>query len=122
MARYSKLSVAGCHVSGRCGVRMGEIEVNARRYRLPVRPVAVVTAKDKLRTLLGHRLRGICFSSEKADRCTLDEHGIEGVLELVGRPLPEVYSAALSEFVFAAAVRLMQTSRPDVMYLSTTDY
>lgn len=84
--------------------------------------VAVITAKDKLRKLLGHELRGICFSSEQADRCTLGEHGIEGVLELVGRPLPEVYSAALSEFVFAAAVRLMQTRRPDVMYLSTTDY
>jgi phosphonoacetate hydrolase len=84
--------------------------------------VAVITAKDKLRTLLGHRLRGICFSAEKADRCTLDEHGIEGVLEFVDRPLPEVYSAALSEFVFAAGVRLMQTRRPDAMYLSTTDY
>ncbi|RYY87474.1 MAG: phosphonoacetate hydrolase, partial [Comamonadaceae bacterium] len=29
--------------------------------------VAVITAKDKLRTLLGHQLRGICFSAEKAD-------------------------------------------------------
>jgi len=84
--------------------------------------VAVVTAKDKLRKLLGHGLRGICFSSERADRCTLGEHGIDNVLALVGRPLPDVYSAALSEFVFAAAVRLMQTRRPDAMYLSTTDY
>jgi phosphonoacetate hydrolase len=84
--------------------------------------VAVVTAKDKLRKLLGHGVRGICFSSEKADQTTLAEHGIEGVVELVRRPVPEVYSAALSEFVFAAGVRLMQTRRPDVMYLSTTDY
>ena len=29
--------------------------------------VAVITAKDKLRALLGHKLSGICFSSEKAD-------------------------------------------------------
>ena len=29
--------------------------------------VAVVTAKDKLRTLLGHGMKGICFSAEKAD-------------------------------------------------------
>src|SRR5471032_765832 len=29
--------------------------------------VAVVTAKDKLRSLLGHKLSGICFSSEKAN-------------------------------------------------------
>ena len=40
----------------------------------------------------------------------------------MGRPLPSVYSADLSEFVFAAGVRLMETRRPDVMYLSTTDY
>ncbi|MCB2021008.1 MAG: phosphonoacetate hydrolase, partial [Burkholderiaceae bacterium] len=85
--------------------------------------VAVITAKDKLRALLGHGVNGgICFSSEKADQATLATHGIDGVLELVGLPLPDVYSAALSEFVFAAGVRLMQTRRPDLMYLSTTDY
>ena len=84
--------------------------------------VAVVTAKDKLRTLLGHGLRGICFSAECADAATLETHGIDAVLELVGRPMPSVYSADLSEFVFAAGVRLMETRRPDLMYLSTTDY
>jgi len=84
--------------------------------------VAVVTAKDKLRRLLGHRMRGICFSAEKADEVTSAEHGIGEVLKLVGLPLPSVYSAALSEFVFAAGVRLMASLRPDVMYLSTTDY
>lgn len=36
--------------------------------------------------------------------------------------MPDVYSADLSEFVFAAGVALMKTRRPDVMYLSTTDY
>jgi phosphonoacetate hydrolase len=84
--------------------------------------VAVVTAKDKLRRLLGHGLRGICFSSEQANRTTRAEHGLDDALGLVGLPLPSVYSAALSEFVFAAGVRLMQSVRPDVMYLSTTDY
>ena len=84
--------------------------------------VAVITAKDKLRALLGHKMKGICFSSEKADQVTLAENGIENVLELVGKPVPSVYSADLSEFVFAAGVRLMETRRPDVMYLSTTDY
>ena len=84
--------------------------------------VAVVTAKDKLRKLLGHGLRGICFSAEKADQATLEEHGIDGVLQLVGMPVPSVYSAELSEFVFAAGVKLMHTHRPDIMYLSTTDY
>lgn len=84
--------------------------------------VAVVTAKDKLRKLLGHKMRGICFSSEKSDQVTVAENGIDNVLDLVGMPVPDVYSAALSEFVFAAGVKLMQTRRPDVMYLSTTDY
>jgi phosphonoacetate hydrolase len=84
--------------------------------------VAVVTAKDKLRRLLGHGMRGVCFSSEQADRTTVAEHGLDDALGLVGMPLPSVYSAALSEFVFAAGVRLMESARPDVMYLSTTDY
>jgi phosphonoacetate hydrolase len=84
--------------------------------------VAVVTAKDKLRSLLGWQLKGICFSAEKADKATLDENGIDNVLELVGLPLPDVYSAGLSEFVFAAGVRLAQTRKLDLMYLSTTDY
>ena len=84
--------------------------------------VAVVTAKDKLRQLLGHQMKGICFSAEKADQANLTEHGIDQVLAKVGKPLPSVYSADLSEFVFAAGVWLMQHQRPDVMYLSTTDY
>jgi phosphonoacetate hydrolase len=84
--------------------------------------VSVVTAKDKLRRLLGHGMRGVCFSSEQADGTTLAEHGVEDVLGLVGLPLPSVYSAALSEFVLAAGVKLMESRRPDLMYLSTTDY
>ena len=84
--------------------------------------VAVVTAKDKLRKLLGNRMTGICFSSEKADQVTQAENGIDNVLDLVGMPVPSVYSAELSEFVFASGVKLMETRRPDLMYLSTTDY
>jgi phosphonoacetate hydrolase len=84
--------------------------------------VAVVTAKDKLRRLLGWQLNGICFSAEKADKATREENGIDNVLELVGLPVPDVYSAGLSEFVFAAGMRLAQTRKLDLMYLSTTDY
>jgi len=89
--------------------------------------VAVVTAKDKLRNLLGHGLdfasgRAICFSSEKADQATLAENGVDGVVEMVGKPVPSVYSADLSEFIFAAGVKLLEARRPDIMYLSTTDY
>lgn len=89
--------------------------------------VAMVTAKDKLRTLLGKGLdfttgTAIAFSSEKADKANKAENGIDDVLDFVGLRLPEVYSADLSEFVFAAGVKLLKTFRPDVMYLSTTDY
>lgn len=84
--------------------------------------VAVVTAKDKLRRLLGHKMKGICFSSEKADQVTIAENGISDAVTRVGMPVPSVYSAELSEFVFVAGVKLMERERPDLMYLSTTDY
>jgi len=89
--------------------------------------VAIITAKDKLRRLLGNELKlgeggAICFSSEKSDQVSLADNGIDNVLDLVGMEVPSVYSAELSEFIFAAGVKLMETVRPDLMYLSTTDY
>ena len=89
--------------------------------------VAVVTAKDKLRALLGDGLkfadgRAICFSSEKSDTTTVAEHGIDNASQWLGREVPEVYSAELSEFVFAAGVKLLKEFQPDIMYLTTTDY
>jgi phosphonoacetate hydrolase len=89
--------------------------------------VALVTAKDKLRALLGAGLsfdddRAICFSSERADQTTGTANGIENASAWLGKPVPEVYSAELSEFVFAAGVKLLTEWSPDVMYLSTTDY
>jgi phosphonoacetate hydrolase len=80
--------------------------------------VAVVTAKDKLRGLLGKGLdlapgKAWSYSAEKAD---------EQLCKFVGLPLPDVYSAGLSEFVFATGVKLMERDRPEIMYLSTTDY
>lgn len=89
--------------------------------------IAVVTAKDKLRGLLGKGLqlgpgKACSFSSEKADHATIADNGIDKVVELVGKPVPSVYSAELSEFVFAAGVKIMQRDRPQIMYLSTTDY
>lgn len=64
--------------------------------------VAVVTAKNKLRRLLGHGVSGTCVSIEAG-----------GV---------EVYSAALSEQALAEGVRLLASTSPDLMYLSTSDY
>ncbi|WP_433996520.1 phosphonoacetate hydrolase [Bradyrhizobium diazoefficiens] len=89
--------------------------------------VVTITAKDKLRALLSDGLdystgRAIAFSSEKADQASIKENGIGQVLEFVGQALPEVYSADLSRFAFAAGVKLLEVHRPDLMYLSTTDY
>jgi phosphonoacetate hydrolase len=88
--------------------------------------VIVITAKDKLRLLLGKGLlfdgSAICFSSEKADEANEAENGVGEVCRLVGMKVPEVYSAELSEFVLAAGVKLIDARRPQVSYLSTTDY
>ncbi len=88
--------------------------------------VASITAKDKLRKQLGKNLDvsngNVSFSSEFAHRCTLEENGIANVLEFVGMPQPDMYSMELSLFVLEAGIRLMQKSRPDLMYLSLTDY
>lgn len=89
--------------------------------------VAIVTAKDKLRALLGAGLkfdedRAVCFSAEKSDTSTKDIHGQDAASKWLGMAQPEVYSAELSEFVFAAGVKLLKEWDPDVMYLTTTDY
>ena len=89
--------------------------------------VAIVTAKDKLRALLGAGLkfdedRAVCFSAEKSGTSTKDIHGQDAASKWLGMAQPEVYSAELSEFVFAAGVKLLKEWSPDVMYLTTTDY
>jgi phosphonoacetate hydrolase len=84
--------------------------------------VAAITAKDKLRKMLGHRMEGgICFSSEKAAQATLAENGIEDVEALVGRPSPDMYSPDLSLFVLDAGITLLEQNRADLLYLSLSD-
>jgi phosphonoacetate hydrolase len=88
--------------------------------------VVSITAKDKLRRQLGKDLDlsggSISFSSEKADQCTMAENGIENVLAFVGQPLPDMYSEALSLFVLDAGIKILERDRPDLMFLSLTDY
>jgi phosphonoacetate hydrolase len=74
---------------------------------------AAVTAKDKLRRLLGRNLDGICFSSEYAD---------PDVETLVGRGKPDMYSADLSLFVLDAGVALLERGMARLLYLSLSDY
>jgi phosphonoacetate hydrolase len=85
------------------------------------RRVAMVTAKDKLRELLSKNLKGIAFSSEKAQEVSLDVNGIAGVEELAG-PAPPIYSAQASLYVLRAGVALIETGTADFCYLTLTDY
>lgn len=64
--------------------------------------VVVIAAKDKLRKLLGAGLDGPCLSAEQD-----------------GQP---VYSALLSEHVLKRGVEFMHSTKPDILYLSTSDY
>lgn len=89
-------------------------------------PVAVVTAKDKLRQALAKGLvvgdGGIAASAERADRTRMATHGIDDLCALVGRGAPDQYSADLSLFVLDAGVRLVQRGCARLLYLSLSDY
>ncbi len=88
--------------------------------------VVSITAKDKLRKQLAKGLdvsQGhVSFSSEFAARCTLTENGIDNVLEFVGMAQPGMYSMELSLFALEAGLKLLQQRRPDLLYLSLTDW
>ncbi|MDA0998794.1 MAG: phosphonoacetate hydrolase [Proteobacteria bacterium] len=88
--------------------------------------VASVTAKDKLRKQLQKDMDlsggSVSFSAQFANQSTLSENGIENVLDYVGQPHPDMYSAALSLFVLDAGIKLLEERRPDILYLSLTDF
>jgi len=85
--------------------------------------VVAITAKDKLAKMLAYRLQhGISFSAEKADTCTREGNGLDDCPAYVGKPLPSEYSADLSLFVLEAGVRILEREKPDLMYLSLSDF
>ncbi|MEZ6119510.1 MAG: phosphonoacetate hydrolase [Pirellulaceae bacterium] len=89
------------------------------------RKVAFITAKEKLRTVLGDglvELGGIAFSSEKVDEARLATHGVDDAEQIIGKPRPEIYSGDASVYVLEAGVALMEQGRADFLYLSLTDY
>jgi phosphonoacetate hydrolase len=83
---------------------------------------AAVTAKDKLRLMLAHGLKGISFSSEHADRASLEWNGIGDVEAMVGRPKPDQYSSDLSLYVLDAGLALLRRQAASVLYLSLSDF
>ena len=88
--------------------------------------VVSITAKDKLRQQLQKDMDlsggSMSFSAQHAGQCTLAENGIENVLDFVGQPQPDMYSADLSLFVLDAGIKLLETHRPEILYLSLTDF
>jgi phosphonoacetate hydrolase len=84
--------------------------------------VAGVTAKDKLREIIGYRMKnGIVFSSEKANAATIENAGIENVEAFVGRKTPGQYDPDLSYFVLDAGIKLLEHQAADLLYLSLSD-
>lgn len=82
--------------------------------------VAGVTAKDKLREIIGYRMKnGIVFSSQKANEARLA--GIGDVEAFVGRKTPDQYDPDLSYFVLDAGVKLLERNAADLFYLSLSD-
>lgn len=83
---------------------------------------AVFTAKDKLLKVLAYEMDGIAFSSEHPNSADLTALGFKGGEDMVGRAKPDQYSADLSLFALDAGIRLLETSKPQLIYLSTSDY
>ena len=88
--------------------------------------VVSITAKDKLRKQLQKDMNlsdgSVSMSSQFAQDCSKKENGIENFLEFVGLPQPGMYSADLSLFVLQAGVKFLEERRPDILYLSLTDF
>lgn len=89
------------------------------------RKVAFITAKEKLRTVLGDGIverGGIVFSSEKVNEAKAATHGLDDAERIIGKAAPEIYSGDASIYVLEAGAALVEQGRADFLYLSLTDY
>jgi phosphonoacetate hydrolase len=88
--------------------------------------VVSITAKDKLRRQLGKGLdvsQGhVSFSTEFIDQCTMAENGIDNAQQWLGVEKPGMYSMELSLTVLDAGIKLLAERRPELLYLSLTDW
>ncbi|WP_207930317.1 alkaline phosphatase family protein [Streptomyces hainanensis] len=86
-------------------------------------PVLMVTAKDKLRRLLGNG--GVpSVSVERAAGAALPEFGVADVERLVGEPAPGVYDPEASAYAMRiglAVHRRAGAAAPRLLYVSLTD-
>jgi len=82
-----------------------------------------ITAKDKLRALLGATKEGgrapLSLSAEKAHEQSVDGASI---VELVGRPNPSIYDWDISHYAMEMGLRLWERVGARLLYVSLTDY
>jgi phosphonoacetate hydrolase len=72
---------------------------------------ALLTAKDKLKTLIRDGTT-IAESAEKPPPWLVDRLG----------PPPEIYSIEINHWLFRAAIEVLEKHSPDLLYVTTTDY
>ncbi len=72
---------------------------------------ALITAKDKLRTLLG-KGTSLSFSAEKPPSWIIDKIG----------PPPKIYSVEVNEWLFKSFLEVIKDFDSDLSFLMTTDY
>jgi phosphonoacetate hydrolase len=83
--------------------------------------VLAVTAKDKLRKLLG--TGGVpSISAERAHELALPELGIHDLRQLVGKPNPGIYDWDLSAYAMELALAIHRAAPRDLVYVSLTDF
>ena len=85
-----------------------------------------VTAKDKLRALLGAVREGgrapVSLSAERAADIALPEFGAPSIPALVGRPPPGIYDWDISHYAMEMALAVGLRMNAEIVYVSLTDY
>ena len=81
--------------------------------------VLAVTAKDKLRSLLGSG-HVPCVSAEKATE--LDMAAVGPIARLVPRPVPSIYDWDLSHYALELGLALANPLEVELLYVSLTDF
>ena len=82
--------------------------------------VGIVTAKDKLRSIISAGLEGIAISAEYPSSTTIADARLRALIGAM--PAPDRYSAELSYYALDAAVHIMRAGGADLVYVSLSDY
>ena len=84
--------------------------------------VCCVTAKEKLRRLVGSGISGCSLSGERAAEAAARDPDAQALVKAAGAP-PGIYSGELSAYVLDLGLALLDRDPcPDLLYPSLTDY